>query len=115
MSTRQQGIWNFSKFNDKEKAFTLKYLVGIACGILAGVITGLIYSPEETGWLVGLLGLAIFLGESVLISYFVKMQYKLEDPDFFVTWRHGIFTNLILYLFFWILIFNFFILDIISG
>ena len=101
-----QGIQHFSKMNDKDKAYMIKLVAILVTAIFAGIITGSIY--QENGG-IALIGFGLWLGVSLISSWYVKMKYDLSSMSNTQIIRHGIALGFLSYIFIWSIIFQFFI------
>jgi len=103
------SILKFNEFNDKDKAYTIRLVSGILGGIIAGLITGPMMASGVDAGTFATTGWAIFFAQSFGLAYLTKVMYDLGDWNFTRVWRHAVLMNFLMYLFFWILTFDFFL------
>ena len=109
MSTTPQGIFNYSKMNDRDKSYLVKLLGSLVLGVIAGITTGIIYTPGREGITTGWIGLLIFIVGFGLLSWYINEIYDLQEMSTQQIIRHGIFVSFLSYLWLWVVIFQFFI------
>jgi hypothetical protein len=109
MSSTPQGIRNYSKMTDIDKAYLVKLLGAMGAAIIAGIVTGVMYAPNE-GAPTGLVGSLLWLATTIGFTFLIKMNFDLGDWTNVRIFRHGVFVGLLTYLYIWVTIFNYIIL-----
>lgn len=103
MSAKVSGIQNFSRLDDVDKVYMLKLIAILVGAILSGIISGSVYEP---GTRIAWIGFSSFFILFVGTSYAGKFYYNLELTNVQLL-RQGIFLLFVIFIFFWVVIFNF--------
>ena len=106
MSSTPQGIRNFSKMTEIDKAYLVKLLGTMAAAVIAGIISGVTHT-EGGGTSTGLWGWFIWLIASIGFTILIKFKYDLGDWNNIRIFRHGIFVGLLTYIYLWVTVFNY--------
>ncbi|MCY3411659.1 MAG: hypothetical protein INQ03_08520 [Candidatus Heimdallarchaeota archaeon] len=110
MSSNPQGIRNWSKLNDFDRSYIVKFVGTIIAAIITGIITGLrSKAGADGGFTNGWLGWLIFIVVTGGLTYYIKANYDLKDMTDVRILRHGIFVGFLSYWYFWAVIYNFII------
>ncbi len=110
MSSTEQGIFKYSKMNDKDKSYLVKLIGTLIAAVIAGIITGIIYTPGQPGLLsTGQIGFIIWVIAVLVLSYYIKIKFDLKDMSNQQIIRHGIFLGFLSYIFIWTIIFDYII------
>ena len=114
MSASTPGsILKFKEFNDNDKAYTIRLLGGIIGGIIAGLITGQMMASGTAPFVFSSIGWGIFFAQSFGLAYLTMVMYELKDArgewNFTRVWRHAVFMNFIMFLYFWTVTFDFYL------
>ena len=104
--SKTQGIFNFSKMKDGEKAYLVKLLGTITTAIIMGFISGLFYPDTIDGIAIGRLGFFVWFLVTLGLTYWVKYKYDLSEWNDKRIFRHGVFIGFFHYLFWWTVWFN---------
>ena len=109
MSSQVQGVQNYSKMVDKDKAYLIKLLSAIGASVITGILTSILYDPNSTGGSsIGWIGLIIYIITLVVSSFFVKAKFRLDkEMTNGQIIRISIFMSFMTYVFLWIVLFNF--------
>ncbi len=105
MST-PQGIRNYSKMTDIDKAYLVKLLGTMIAALIAGIISGVTHT-EGGGTSTGLLGWFIWIAVSIGFTILIKIKFDLGDWTNIRIFRHGVFVGLLTYIYIWVTVFNF--------
>lgn len=104
--SKTQGIFNFSKMKDLEKAYVVKLAGTIITAFIMGIISGIFYEADGN-FKSGRTGFAVWFLVTVGLTYWIKYKYDMGEWNDKRIFRHGIFIGFLNYLFFWTVTFNF--------
>ena len=106
MSSTPQGIRNYSKMTDIDKAYLVKLLGTMGAALIAGIISGTTHT-EGAGTTTGLWGWALWLVASIGFTFLIKFKFDLGDWSNIRIFRHGVFVGLLTYIYIWVTVFNY--------
>ena len=104
--SKTQGIFNFSKMKDGEKAYLVKLIGTIVTAMTMGIISGTLYPDTIDGTTSGRLGFFVWFITTLGLTYWIKFKYDLSDWNDKRIFRHGLFLGFLNYIFWWSVVFN---------
>ena len=113
MSSNPQGIRNYSKMNDVDKSYLVKLLGTIFMAFVTGIVTGERYDalnpPGYTGISNSSLGFLIWFVTTMVLTFYIRNKFNLADMTDFRIFRHGVAIGFLSFIFFWVVIFQFYL------
>ncbi len=104
--SKTQGIFNFSKMKDLEKAYLVKLSGTMIAAVIMGIISGLFYekggSFDSTK-----VGFLMWFLVTLSLTYWIKYKYDMGEWNDKRIFRHGVFVGFLYYIFFWTVSYNF--------